>query len=293
MKRIICFGEVLWDVFPSQKRIGGAPLNVAVRLRSFGHQVCLISRIGKDEDGIEICRFLKDADIGTVHLQKDSMYKTGIVSISLDEEGSASYSIDFPSAWDYIAYNKKIDMELSLADAFIYGSLAARNNTTQKTLLQLLEKATFKVFDVNLRAPYYTVELLLILMKKADFIKFNEEELKEVTSYMGFRHPDVKENIRFLSKKTNTSQICVTKGKHGAVFLFNNQIYSHEGYKIGVVDTVGAGDSFLASLIHCLLDGKKPEYALDYASAVGALVAGSKGANPEVSLEDINFFRSQ
>ena len=79
-------------------------------------------------------------------------------------------------------------MELSLADAFIYGSLAVRNNTTQKTLLQLLEKATFKVFDVNLRAPYYTKELLLILMKKADYIKFNEEELKEVTSYMGFRH---------------------------------------------------------------------------------------------------------
>ena len=132
-------------------------------------------RIGKDEDGTEICRFLKDADIGTVHLQKDSVYKTGSVSISLDNEGSASYSIDFPSAWDYIAYNKKIDMELSLADAFIYGSLAARNNTTQKTLLQLLEKATFKVFDVNLRAPYYTKELLLTLMKKADFIKFNEE----------------------------------------------------------------------------------------------------------------------
>ena len=120
-------------------------------------------------------------------------------------------------------------MELSLADAFIYGSLAVRNNTTQKTLLQLLEKATFKVFDVNLRAPYYTKELLLILMKKADFIKFNEEELKEVTSYMGFRHLDVKENIRFLSKKTNTSQICVTKGKHGAVFLFNNQIYKPRG----------------------------------------------------------------
>ena len=88
MKRIICFGEVLWDVFPSQKRIGGAPLNVAVRLRSFGHQVCLVSRIGKDEDGTEICHFLKRclADIGTVHLQKDSVYKTGSVSISLDKE---------------------------------------------------------------------------------------------------------------------------------------------------------------------------------------------------------------
>lgn len=93
---------LLWwgfiGLFPSQKRIGGSPLNVAVRLRPFGHQVCLISRIGKDEDGIEICRFLKDADIRAVHLQKDSMYKTGSASISLDEEGSASYSIDFPSA---------------------------------------------------------------------------------------------------------------------------------------------------------------------------------------------------
>ena len=106
---------------------------------------------------------------------------------------------------------------------------------------------------------------------------------------MGFSHPDVKENIRFLSKKTNTSQICVTKGKHELYSFLTTRSHSHEGYKIGVVDTVGAGDSFLASLIHCLLDGKKPEYALDYASAVGALVAGSKGANPEVSLEDINF----
>ena len=81
--------------------------------------------------------------------------------------------------------------------------------------------------------------------------------------------------------------MCVTKGKHGALLLWEGKIYENIGYPIEVADTVGAGDSFLAALITSLLTGKEPQYSIDFACAVGALVAESPGANPEISFSRI------
>jgi len=291
VKKIICFGEVLWDVFPTYKKIGGAPLNVAVRLQSFGNDVSVISKVGVDDDGENIVKFLKEKKVGIKYVQKDVSYKTGSVSVVLDEGGSASYTIDFPRAWDYIDVEEQAVLEVQKSDTFIYGSLAARNNYTKKSLFTFLSDAHFKVFDVNLRAPHYNQELLIDLMNVADFIKFNDEELFEIAQYLGSNYQSIEENMQYISSKTNTSKICVTRGGDGAVLLYKGQFYDHKGYAVEVVNTVGAGDSFLASLIHCLLNGDHPNNALDVACAVGGLVAKSEGANPELSIEEINGFR--
>ena len=291
MKKIICFGEVLWDIFPTYKKIGGAPLNVAVRLQSFHNDVSLISRIGNDSDGEKILEFLNEKGVNTEDVQEDSIQKTGSVTVTLNKEGSATYNIDFPRAWDFIESGEKMLQKVQESDAFIYGSLAVRNEVSKKSLFQFLEKAKFKIFDVNLRAPHYTQELLKELMLAADFIKFNDEEILEIAQYLGSSYKRVEENMRYISDKTNTAKICVTRGGEGAVLLDNNRFYNHKGYQVKVVNTVGAGDSFLASLIHSLLDEQTPESAIDFACAVGGLVAQSEGANPELSMEDINSFR--
>lgn len=287
MKNAVCYGECLWDVFPTYKKIGGAPLNVALRIKSLGLNTSLISRVGTDNNGREIAQFLESMGIDIAALQVDNEYKTGEVTVMLNEKGSASYDIQYPAAWDKIVCNEDTKTVVSQSDVFVFGSLISRDTTSRTTLFKLLKVAPFKVFDVNLRPPYNTMELIEELMNIADFIKFNDEELFEICESLGSVFKSLEQNILFIAEKTNTPQICVTKGKHGAVLLFEKQFYYNKGYKIQVVDTVGAGDSFLATLIANLTLEASPQTAIDTACAMGALVATRAGANPVITREEL------
>lgn len=285
--KAVCFGEVLWDVFPTHKKIGGAPLNVALRLNSFGIQTTMISRVGLDENGADVKEFIEDQHSDIQFIQESVDYKTGVVNVMINEKGNASYDILYPSAWDKIQLTDEMKELVSKADAFVFGSLICRDEVSRNTLLSLLEVAKYKILDANLRAPYYTTEVLIELMSKADFIKLNDEELRELSHKLGSPYNAFEQNIKFLAKKTKAKHICVTKGEFGAVLYYDEKFYYNSGYFIKVIDTVGAGDSFLASLTMKLLNGKSPQKALNYACAVGALVAGYEGANPKISDSEI------
>lgn len=290
MKNIVCFGEILWDDFPTEKVVGGAPLNVALRLHQLGANASIISRRGRDEDGREINNFIKERGVATDCIQIDEKYPTGLVKVMLNEKGSASYDIVYPSAWDKIEINPTILKKVLDADAFIFGSLSCRDAISKNTLLQLIDQASYKVFDVNLRQPYYNIDILKELMSKADFIKLNDDELYEIATELGSPYHSMERNIKYIAQKTNTQQICVTKGRHGAVLLNGDTFHYHSGFKIKVVDTVGAGDSFLASLLHKLLLETNPEEALEFACAMGALVASQKGATTKIENEVVEAF---
>ncbi|MDO7171697.1 carbohydrate kinase family protein [Mariniflexile sp. AS56] len=287
MIKITCFGEVLWDMFPTHEKIGGAPLNVATRLKSFGNDVSMISRIGKDEKGDKIIDFFKANNVNVEGIQTDSSYETGHVTVMLNDKGSASYDIKYPSAWDKIELSETAKSLVKSSDAFIFGSLVTRDDESRSTLYELLPLAKSRIFDVNLREPYYTKDILVYLMNQADFIKFNDEEIFEIAKYLDSDSQSLEQNIRFISEVTNTKTICVTKGRHGAILYYNDTFYYNSGYQIVVKDTVGAGDSFLASLINKLLKEDSPQEAIDFACAVGALVASKEGANPEITEETI------
>lgn len=290
MKKIACFGEVLWDVFPTHKKIGGAPLNVAMRLRSLGNEVAMISKVGHDENGKGLIEFMKSKEVNTDFIQLDTEFETGSVKVLLNEEGSASYEIEYPRAWDKIEFSQKIEKYVEDSDALYYGSLAIRDKVSYNTLIKLIERSKYRICDLNLRPPHYSTPTLKDLMSKADFIKLNDEELYEVAEKMGSKYNSLVQNIQYISDETNTKQVCVTMGSHGAVLLYEGELYYNCGYKIKVVDTVGAGDSFFATLISKLLNGISPQDSIDHACVVGALVAGNQGANPELSNKKINDF---
>jgi len=285
--KAVSFGEVLWDVFADGKKIGGAPLNLALRMQSLGCEVAMISCVGQDTDGDDIVAYVKAQGLDTNSILRTEEYPTGLVQVYVNERGSASYEISYPSAWDKIQLVDYARNLVADADVLIYGSLVCRDEVSKQSLEELLKNDIYKVFDANLRPPHYTQATIESLIRSASFIKFNDEELLEIAIGMGSPYTLLEENMEFIANKTKTRSMCVTKGKHGAVLMWEGRLYNNNGYPVKVVDTVGAGDSFLATLIMELLTGKDAQHAIDYACAVGALVAASPGANPVLTPEDI------
>lgn len=287
---VSCFGEVLWDCFDSGKRLGGAPLNMCVRINSLGINADMISAIGNDALGKELLVEIKDKGLKCDFIAVNSDKKTSTVEVSLDHSGSASYQILADVAWDNIATTKELLNKVAASDVFVFGSLIGRSKTSLATLKSLLEVAKFKVFDVNLRAPHYQLDTLIDLMTQADFIKLNDDELYEIAKAMGCKYHSLEQNLAYIAQHTNTDYLCVTKGSHGALLTVKGINYYNSGYLISVVDTVGAGDSFLGSLIYQLCNTDNAQYAVDFACAVGAMVAQNHGATPTLSHQQINEF---
>ncbi len=286
-KNVVCFGEVLWDVLPTEKIAGGAPMNVSIRLQSLGINAKMISKIGNDELGKELLNIIKEKNVDTSLIQTDFTHSTGEVLVKLDDKGSATYTIVYPSAWDSILITKENIDAVREADAFVFGSLASRNTISRNTLLTLLKEAKYKIFDINIRSPFYSIEFLKELMDLSDFVKLNDDELLKVAQALGSKTDTIEDNILFLSKLTNTRTICITKGKDGAILYAENQFYRNKGFAVTVADTIGAGDSFLAALLSEILHTNDYQKAVEFACAVGALVASCNGANPVITNKEI------
>lgn len=288
MITISCFGEILWDVFPSYRRIGGAPLNVALRMHSLGASVNMISRLGRDTDGQEIVDYLQNQKLATDFIQSDPKLKTGTVDVHLDESRTATYTINKPAAWDAIELSPDTINAVASSDALIFGSLALRSETSRNSLDTLLQNSKFKIFDLNLRPPHYDLDEMVQFLKQVDLVKLNDEELEELVEHLGLTGANVSEKMTNLASWMPSETIlCVTKGAAGAQLLMKGAMYSNPGYRVQVADTVGAGDSFLATLGFLLLKKTSAQEALDKACAMGSLVASKQGAIPYISMEEI------
>jgi len=286
-KNVVCFGEVLWDVLPTGKIAGGAPMNVAIRLQSMGIHASVISRIGNDAAGAELIQIIQQKKVAVNLIQQDNNIATGEVHVKLDEKGIATYDIVYPSAWDSINLTTDNFEAVKNATAFVYGSLACRDEVSLNTLLQLLSVASYKILDVNLRPPFYSIPFIEMLMKQSDFIKLNDDELRIVAESLGSATTDIEENILFIANRTDTKTICVTRGKDGAILYAENKFWSHPGFTVKVDDTIGSGDSFLAALISKIIYNNNYSEAIEFACAIGAIVATHKGANPDITEDEM------
>lgn len=285
-KKIVCFGEILWDILPDKALPGGAPMNVAYHLHQLGEDPVLITRIGVDDKGKELLDILAAKNIDITNVQLDYDHPTGIVHATANEHGEMSYDIVSPAAWDHIVADETSVKLVSEADHFVFGSLSTRSKISRDALMQLLEVAKTKVLDINLRPPHFNRSIVSELLGKADIVKMNISELELVTGWFA-EFTSTEERIALLQDSFHIPAIIVTMGGNGAIINWNGMWHQHPGYKVTVADTIGAGDSFLAALLSKTIEGKPIDEALDFASALGALVASKPGGWPQYELNDI------
>ena len=286
-KRIVCFGEMLWDVLPEIQLPGGAPMNVAIHLSYNGFSPIIISRVGNDPLGRDLISFIEKKKLASDLIQLSDEHPTGVVNANASDKREVNYEIVSPAAWDFISLNDKIKTLVKESEVFVYGSLSGRNNVSGNTLLSLLEDAKLKVFDVNFRSPHYEKEWVELLLEKSSLVKVNEKELFEITQWYGAEHEEEKA-LNFLRNKYGLQSVIVTKGENGAAVLTDTGYYQHPGFRVKVEDTIGSGDAFLATFLSGYLKGTGIYECLEKACKVGALVASKKGATPEVLPKEID-----
>ena len=287
---IYCYGEVLWDIFPTGARAGGAPFNVAYNLMRMGVDAHMISRVGNDGYGATLLAQIEDWGITVSDSQVDKKYDTGTVIAHIDEHNEAHYDIVQPVAWDFIEYRKDYTEKVANANAFVFGSLITRNEVSYKTLLQLLKVAKFKVFDVNIRPPFYSVEIITELLKKADLVKMNKAELRMILDFLGKEYTSEDESIRFIQQEFNVPEVLVSKGSKGAVYYNGDEHFEFPAVPVTIQDTVGSGDAFLAGFLSKRIAGATPQEIMKQATALGAFITSKEGACPNYTIKDFESF---
>ncbi|RXK85915.1 carbohydrate kinase family protein [Filimonas effusa] len=278
---ITCFGEVLWDIFPTGRKAGGAPFNVAYHLNKLGVRAQMITRLGNDEPGNTLYKLITDWGVALPTHWQHSHARTGTVIATIDEHNEAHYAITEDVAWDYISTSQEDIAVAAASDVFVYGSLAARGLESRHAIFELLEAAPFKVFDINLRPPYYDGQLLASLLKHADCVKLNKAELRIILSIFGREYESEVAGLQFLEEQFDIHELLLTKGSKGAVCCSGGNWYECNALPVTVKDTVGSGDSFLAAYLVSRCSGNTVEDMLFDAAAMGAFVTTQEGACPD------------
>ncbi len=287
--RILSFGEVLWDVYPDNKYIGGAPLNFAAHLAKHGHEVFVLSALGKDVLGYDALSKLDEWGIKQDYISLYNDIPTGSCIVTLDQNQVPTYKLMSDVAYDKIPY-KKLYKKF---DVLYFGTLALRNEYNQKTLQELLKTYNFaEVFvDINIRKPFYTEQTVRFSIANATILKISIEEMLIVAELAGI---DTYNDYIAFSKKLaeiydNLKYVIVTLGEDGAYALDckNSISYQCSSVKVDVVSTVGAGDSFSAAFLHQYLLGNNIDFSMNYASKIAGFVVSQKDAVPNYKPKDL------
>lgn len=283
-------GEVLWDVFPDGKRLGGAPANFAWHAAQQGCRACVVSAVGDDALGREIESALAGKNLPAVLPRLPQ--PTGTVRIALDESGSAAYRFAENCAWDNLPFSPEAERVARSADAVCFGSLAQRGARSRETIARFLDcvpAGALRVFDVNLRQNFFTDEILRGSLARCSILKLNEDEAPVVAALLGADARCSRETLfAALFENFPALEIVVeTLGKAGSAVATRGGVRSEvpADPRVRVVDTVGAGDSFTACFVACLLFGKTPEVAHRRSAATADFVCSRAGAMPEIPRE--------
>ena len=283
---LFCMGEVLWDVLPGGRFLGGAPLNVAAHAVKAGAEAAVFSTVGADDFGADAIAAARSHGVDVAHLATHPTYPTGQAIATLGPDGSASYRFNAPCAWDALAATPAALAAAAAADVVVHGTLARRGSESRAALDALVKAARAHVYDPNLRVPHDGAEVALAGLPGAWLVKLNEEEATRYCGWLGLPEDDTALE-RWLREQRGVNRLCITRGGGGASLWVNGVHHHGAAVPVKVLDTVGAGDSFLAMLTVSLLAGLTPQAAVDRALRVGALVASRPGAIPDYSLEDL------
>lgn len=289
MDTIIGIGEILWDIFPEVKVLGGAPANFAYHVSQFGLNGIAVSAIGKDELGKKIKQVLGEKKLNTIIEEVD--FPTGTVQVTLNGDGIPQYEICENVAWDNIKFSDKLRKITPSIKTVCFGSLAQRSDVSRKSIndfLDSLNDDVLKVFDINLRQHFYSKLILEESLRKCNILKINDEEVEIVRNLFDWSSLDELGVCKKILSDYHLKVVVLTKGTNGSIVLTQDSVSFRPTPIVKVTDTVGAGDSFTATFVAAILKGKKIEDAHGLAVEVSAFVCTQKGAMPEIPIELIN-----
>jgi fructokinase len=276
---VVCVGETLWDVLPHGEFLGGAPLNVAAHLARLGIDTRLVSRVGEDRRGREALARIATLGLDTALVQRDPEQATGIAEAVVDASGSASYRFPGPAAWDALQAPATA-LAAASSGTVVFGTLGQRSAASAEAIGRLLAAARWAVFDANLRPPHDDRDVALRSLGQAHFVKLNDDEVRVFARWLGVAATPEALWQRF-GAEFGTRSLCVTEGARGARLWHAGSYVEQPAQPAVVVDTIGAGDSFLAMLLAGLLRGSAPRTAMARAARLAAFVASHRGATPD------------
>jgi fructokinase len=287
-KIIVGLGELLWDILPAGPQLGGAASNFAVMAARLGNNGAIATRIGTDPLGREAMAFLKTTPLDTRYIQEDFSRVTGTVTVAL-ERGEPRYIIHEPVAWDFLEFTPHWLALAEQADAVCFGTLAQRSPASRRTIESFLHETRpecVRIFDVNLRSPFFTPEIVEQSLELATIFKLNADEMPQVLALLGFPDsegttPDFLLNgARQIIDQFPVQLVAITLGAQGSLLITRKEVDRHPGYPAKVVDAVGAGDAFTAALTHYYLRGAALSQLNAAGNRWGAWVASRAGAMP-------------
>lgn len=287
--RIIGLGEVLWDIFPDGEHFGGAPANFACTAAALGRdrvQAFVVSRVGRDELGRRALETLRKQGVDTSCLNVSDT-PTGQVHVRIDAEGHARYEFASRSAWDELEWTPRLEDLARAADVVCFGSLGQRSERSRATIRSFVEATVtnaLRILDVNLRPPFDDDAVVLDSLALANIVKLNEDELPRLAEMCRLTGSEV-DLMRSFARRFDLHAVALTRGADGAVVVRAEEVCEQESEKVEVVDTVGAGDAFTASLALGLRAGDDLPSILRRACRVAAFVCTQAGATPVLPRE--------
>ena len=293
---VLGIGELLWDILPDGMRLGGAPANFSVMAGRLGDRAAILSRIGCDELGRQVIDRLDPMPVESSCLEVDPAHETGRVTVSF-LDGEPHYTIHQPAAWDFLELSDEWIQLVERADALCFGSLAQRSQHSRQTIQTLARQSSascIRIFDVNLRAPFYSAEVLQESLELATVVKMNEDEAPVVLNLLDLAADEAPaidlsgpsaEHLRpaadrLLQQFPTLQLVAITRGSRGSLLVNRDEWNEHPGFPVKFVDGIGAGDAFTAALAHYLLRGADLATLNEAGNRWGGWMASQSGATP-------------
>src|SRR5882724_4546616 len=289
---VVGLGELLWDLFPKGKQLGGAPANFAYITALLGDSGIVASRVGDDRLGQEALWHLKSSGLDVSRVQRDPTHPTGTVKVEVDLRGQPEYHISENVAWDFLEFSEDWISLARATHAVCFGSLAQRNSVSRATIrafLSALPSFAIGIFDVNLRQSFFSPEVLRDSLRHAKVLKHKHQEFPRFLDLLQCPLRDSQRSdisaARWLCREFPSRLVCITRGASGSVLVTADSHHEHPGFPVKVADTVGAGDAFTAALVHHALRGSSLATMNIAANRMGAWVASQEGATPAADPE--------
>ncbi len=290
---MVGLGEVLWDILPSGKVLGGAPANFAYMANVLGDEGIVASRVGIDDLGREAYCLMQERGLNTTYVQHDNLHETGTAKVSIDAAGQPNFTIKGSVAWDFLQWTESWEELSARADVVCFGSLGQRSSNSAATIDSFLRntpKKTLRICDVNLRQSFYDQDVLRKSFRHAHVVKLNDQELLQVSFVLKLGIGTEEVLARRLLKEYDLRLVCITRGSRGSLLASEDQTVEHRGCRVKVADAVGAGDAFTACLAGHYIRGHSLNEISESANRFASWVATQTGATPAISsrqLQDI------